>query len=90
MADQVGTHPVEGGLHGGELSQDLFAILALLDHPLQPAHLALDPGQPVEDTGVVLGHGPLGVGVHRRRLGCRRVSCHTVLLVHQKACPLWR
>src|SRR5215469_5719399 len=37
------------GLGGGcHLGQDVDAVVVLVDHPLQPAHLTLDPPQPLQ------------------------------------------
>jgi hypothetical protein len=35
-------------LHGGDLGEDVRAVALLVDHPLQPAHLAFDALQPID------------------------------------------
>ena len=50
-------HVLERGLSGGDLREDVDAIGVLVDHALQPAHLALDAPQAVEDRLVVGLHG---------------------------------
>src|SRR3954468_5230793 len=39
----------------GDLGQHVDAVLILIDHPLQPADLALDPAEPLEDRLLVVG-----------------------------------
>ena len=36
---------LERGVHGGDLREDVDAVAVVLDHPLDPAHLALDAVQ---------------------------------------------
>ena len=48
---------LERGLHGGDLREDVDAVGVLVDHPLQPAHLALDPAEAVVDGARVGVHG---------------------------------
>src|SRR5690606_16449276 len=55
------SHLVEGRLHRGDLDQDVDAVLVLLDHPADAAHLAFDPLQPPQQLGLV----PLTIFVHR-------------------------
>jgi len=33
-------------LHGGDLDQDIGTVTIFLNHPLQPAHLTLNPAKP--------------------------------------------
>ena len=40
---------VEGGLHGGDLGEHVDAVAVVLDHALDAADLALDPGEAVEE-----------------------------------------
>jgi hypothetical protein len=57
---------VEGGLHGGDLDEDVGAPAVLLDHALDAAHLALDPPQPVVELllgGAVAAFGGHGVTI---------------------------
>ncbi len=51
---------LERGLDGGDLRQDVDAVAILLDHPLDAAHLALDPVQALRQRILVLG-----VAVHQ-------------------------
>jgi hypothetical protein len=48
---------VEGGLDRRDLGDDVDAVALILDHPLDPADLALDPSQPLEQGLLVAGVG---------------------------------
>src|SRR5256886_14360954 len=45
---------LEGPLHCGDLHQDVDAVRLVVDHPLEPLHLSLDPAHPPEDLGLRL------------------------------------
>jgi len=60
--EQTEPNALERLAHRGDLRQHVDAVLVVVDHPLQAAHLALDPAQPVPE--VVLFHG---VATHRVR-----------------------
>ena len=59
---------LERGVDGRDLREDVDAVAVVLDHPLDPAHLALDPVQALDERVLVLR-----VAVARARLQCR--SC---------------
>ena len=44
--DQAEGDRLEGLGNRSDLSEDVDAVLVFVDHPLQPAHLALDPAEP--------------------------------------------
>src|SRR6185437_12782399 len=46
VAHQLARHPPQSLLHRRHLHDDVRAVALLLDHPLQPPHLAFDPLQP--------------------------------------------
>src|SRR6266545_576239 len=52
---QAQRHRLQRPGHRRHLGQDVDAVLVFLDHPLQPAHLALDPAQPGEVSLLVRG-----------------------------------
>src|SRR5262249_60877697 len=75
MADVVAQdllfESAERGAHGGNLRHDVDAVAIVLDHAGEPAHLALDPAEPLETGGLGValhvGYIPLpGIGVNRR------------------------
>ena len=39
-------HEVERALHGGDLQEDVDAVLIAFDHPLESLHLPFDAAQP--------------------------------------------
>ena len=45
---------LERRVHGGDLREDVDAVAVVLDHPLDPAHLALDPVQALDQLFLVL------------------------------------
>ncbi len=61
MGDVIGENLILGapqrGAHRGELGDDVDAIAIVLDHAREPAHLALDPLEPLE-------HRRLGIRLH--------------------------
>ena len=59
VAQEFFLHAAKGSADGGNLRDDVDAIMILLDHPAKAADLALDPGEPLE-TGL------LDVLAHRR------------------------
>src|SRR5580704_17776001 len=52
---QAQRHRLQRPGHRGHLSQDVDAVLVVLDHLLQPADLTLDPAQPLEVVLFVRG-----------------------------------
>ena len=70
--EQVDRDRIERGLDGGDLREDVDAVLALRDHALQAAHLAFDAAQAremilgVAVVSVLVAHGsdstPRGYG----------------------------
>ena len=55
---------VERGLRGADLGEDVDAVAVVVDHPLDPADLTLDPPQPREQLvlgGGVAARGRLGL-----------------------------
>src|SRR5262249_36847560 len=52
---------VERRRHRADLREHVDAVPVLLEHPLDPAHLALDPVQPLHE-GVLLRGVAVGVG----------------------------
>jgi hypothetical protein len=64
---------IDGGAECRSLLQDVDAILAPLDHPLDAAHLTLDSPQATDQSGLVAGVGmaksPLNLALIGR-LGC--------------------
>ena len=54
VVEELERDALERGLHGGDLREDVDAVAILLDHPLDPAHLALDPVQPLDERLLVL------------------------------------
>src|ERR1700735_1426049 len=59
VLQQAERHRLQRPRHRGHLGEDVDAVLVVLDHPLQAAHLALDPAQPYQ---IVILAG--GVSVH--------------------------
>ena len=57
---------LERGHRGPDLRQDVDAVALLVDHLLDPAHLPLDPAQPLADRVLVVAVG------HVRTLRKRR------------------
>ena len=53
LLEELQRERLQGPGRGGDLGEDVDAVLVLLDHPLQAADLPLDPAQPLEV--VVLG-----------------------------------
>src|SRR2546426_5799243 len=45
---------LERALDGGDLHQDVDAVRLVVDHPLEPLHLPLDPAEPSQDLGLRL------------------------------------
>src|SRR5215475_9832132 len=54
LIQQAQCHRLQRPGRGRDLSQDVDAVLVLLDHPLQAADLPLDPAQPLEVVLFVL------------------------------------
>src|SRR4029450_9770777 len=52
---QVHGHALERLVHGADLGQHIDAVGVLVDQPLQPLDLALDPAQPGQDLVLVVG-----------------------------------
>src|SRR5688572_13581928 len=64
-------HLLHRALDGGELEEDVHAVLVLLHHPLDALHLALDTAEPAQRlaASVLVDHGasplyPTGVLYH--------------------------
>src|SRR5690606_25610287 len=73
--EQAQRHLVQRGLDGADLREDVDAVAVVLDHPVDAAHLALDPGQP--GLELVLGGGvPAGGGL---------AGSHSVLTILPRA-----
>src|SRR6266498_3048959 len=47
IVQQADANRLESRRHRVELSEDVDAVLVLVDHSLQPSNLTLDPSQPV-------------------------------------------
>ena len=60
ILEQLRADLLERRLDGRDLGQDVDAVAVFLDHPLDPAHLALDPVQALDEQVLVLG-----VSVHQ-------------------------
>src|SRR5215469_3913036 len=56
--------------HRGDLGEHVYAVDVLLDHPLQPPDLALDPAQTVEVGVLVLRITAHAVTIRARGPGC--------------------
>ena len=99
-ADMVGkqlpAEAVQCAGHRGYLDQDIRAVCVFLDHPLQAAHLALDPFQPGEQRPLFLFRpvrmrmdaGPAAFsGILRQRCLCARGATgllpHIILMRHR-------
>src|SRR5215210_445218 len=61
VLEQLERDLVERRLDRGDLGDDVDAVTVLLDHPVDPADLALDPAQAPFDPVLVLG-GAAGLG----------------------------
>jgi hypothetical protein len=46
---------IDGGAQGARLLEDVDAVLLALDHPADPADLALDPGEAADELRLVAG-----------------------------------
>ena len=46
---------IDGGAQGARLLEDVHAVLLALDHPADPAHLALDAGEAAHELRLVAG-----------------------------------
>lgn len=56
---------IQGSPHCCHLNQDIGAVFLVLDHALQPAHMAFDAGEAVDNASGgfgIMGVGGLGVG----------------------------
>src|SRR5215218_3184571 len=65
VVEHLQAHVLECGHGGADLRQDVDAVALLLDHLLDPAHLPLDPAQPLADGIPVV---PMRVLAHVRTL----------------------
>src|SRR5215470_7031548 len=54
LVEQRQRHRLQGPRRSRDLGQHIDAVLIVLDHPLQPADLALDPPQPPQMIGLAL------------------------------------
>src|SRR5687767_9242569 len=45
LVEQIERHRLQRPGRGGDLGEDVDAVVVVLDHPLQPAHLTLDAPQ---------------------------------------------
>ena len=54
VLDQADRHRLQRPGHRGDLGQDVDAVDVLVDHALQPPHLALDAPEPGEVVGLVV------------------------------------
>jgi hypothetical protein len=55
VLEQQDRQRVHGRAQGGRLLEDVDAVLLALDHPGDPAHLPLHPGQAPDQLRAVLG-----------------------------------
>src|SRR5438874_437652 len=55
LVEQLDGDRLERLGHGRDLVEDVDAVLVLVDHPLQAAHLAFDTTQPLVDRFLVVG-----------------------------------
>src|SRR6266508_303132 len=64
---------LEGGCRGGDLREDVDAVALVVYHPLDAAHLALDPVEALHERLLVrhisvrLAHGLTSLGLEKRR-----------------------
>src|SRR5215210_6324126 len=64
---------LEGGCRGGDLREDVDAVTLVVNHPLDSAHLALDPVQALDErllvrhVSVRLAHELTSLGLEKRR-----------------------
>ena len=54
LVEQPDRHALEGSRRRRDLGQDVDAVGVLVDHALQPAHLALDAPEALQDVGLVV------------------------------------
>ena len=59
---------LERGVDRGDLRQDVDAVAVVLQHPLDPAYLALDPMEPADERVLVGGVAVLGHAVSSSRV----------------------
>ena len=55
VVEDLERQALERGVHRGDLRQDVDAVAILLDHPLDAAHLSLDPVQSADERVLALG-----------------------------------
>src|ERR687889_2545645 len=65
LLEQAESDPPQRLRHGRDLREDVDAVLLVLDHPLQPAGLALDAAQPLEVVVLAVDVAVLAAGLHR-------------------------
>ena len=53
LVEQLERDALERVRHGGDLREDVDAVALVLDHPLDPADLALDAVQPLDERVLV-------------------------------------
>ena len=68
---------VDGGPQRGGLLEDVDAVLLALDHPGDPADLALHPRQPADEAGLVLRVAMAEVIAVPASVGARPSACAT-------------
>src|SRR5580658_9704901 len=84
---QLTLDPRQRGAHGSELGHHVDAVALVLHHARDPAHLALDALQPVQQTGLGLGiHGGSSSGAC---LYHARVYVNTLPGYGVAVCPIW-
>src|SRR5829696_509687 len=70
LVEDLERDALEGSRGGRDLGEDVDAVALVLDHPLDPAHLSLDPVQPLDER-VLLFHVPVcqvsSLGLEKRR-----------------------
>ena len=86
LVEQAEGDRLERLRHRGDLGEDVDAVLLLLDHPLQPAGLALDPAQPLEVV-VLARAGSRARAAYRRSWWASSPSGWSVVRSHYT--PLW-
>src|SRR5579883_2191514 len=76
MGDMIGQNFIlgaaQGGAHGRKLGHDVDTVALLLDHAREPAHLALDPPEPLKHRS--LGIGPHGLYIPLGGSGFKRTN----------------
>src|SRR5262245_42714960 len=62
LVEDLERERLERGVHGRDLGEDVDAVAVVLDHPLDPPHLALDPVQALDEGILVLAVPVLMLG----------------------------